>query len=285
MEIRLLSDEVYGDEFDIVVDELTDQYVTGQVRDADRDQMERYFFASPARREKLRIAAALQERQQVVRRPWLSSPGLRIAASILIIVGLTFAVRWALTDGESEFDKGMAAMKTGYSERRPIEPRISTLSYLPFPLTRGSAGNDQRKEDFRRAELHFAQAVREKPTPAAHHALGKAYLAEGKFDEAIREFEQSLNGSPNPAQVYNDLGVAWLEKNEFNRSLDSLNKALELDGNLLDALFNRALCYEKQSRVDDAKAAWNEYLKRDSTSPWADEARQHLIRLSITLIY
>ena len=52
--------------------------------------------------------------------------------------------------------------------------------------------------------------------------------------------------------------------------------ALQLDGNLLEALFNRALCYEKQSRSDEAKADWNEYLKRDSTSPWADEARRHL---------
>jgi len=286
VEVRLLSDPVYTEEFDVIVNELTDQYVAGAVESAERDQMERYFFASSARREKLRIAAALKERQQAeATKPWLSSPGLRIAASILIIVGLTLAVRWALTDGESEFDKGMVALQTGYRDRRPVEPRISTLSYLPFPLTRGSAVADQRKEDFRRAELHFAQAVREKPTPEAHHALGKAYLAQGKFDEAIKEFEQSLSGNQNPAQVYNDLGVAWLEKNEFNRSLDSFNKALEIDGNLLEALFNRALCYEKQSRTDDAKAAWNEYLKRDSTSNWAYEARQHLNRLSMTLIY
>jgi len=259
--------------------------VAGAVQGAERDQMEQYFFASSVRREKLRIAGALKERQQAGTKTWLSSPGLRIAASILIIVGVALAVRWVLTGGDSEFDKGMAALQTGYRERRPIEPRISTLSYLPFPLTRGSAGNDQRTEDFRRAELHLAQAVREKPTPEAHHALGKAYLAQGKFDEAIREFEQSLSGNQNPAQVYNDLGVAWLEKNEFNRSLDSFNKALELDGNLLEALFNRALCYEKQSRTDEAKAAWNEYLKHDSASNWAYEARQHLIRLNMTLIY
>jgi len=285
VEVRLLSDPVYTEEFDVIVNELTDQYVAGAVEGAERDQMERYFFASSARREKLRIAAALKERQQSRAKPWLPSQQLRIAASVLIVVGLTFGIFWRLKSGESEFDKGMAALQTGYRDRRPIEPRISTLSYLPFPLTRGSAVNDQRKEDFRRAELHFAQAVREKPTPEAHHALGKAYLAQGKFDEAIREFEQSLSGSQNPAQVYNDLGAAWLQKGDFNRSLDSFNKALQLDGNLLEALFNRALCYEKQSRTDEAKAAWNEYLKHDSASNWAYEARQHLIRLNMTLIY
>ena len=278
VEIRLLSDEVYGEEFDIVVDELTDQYVTGEVQGAEREQMERYFFASPARREKLRIAAALKERQpSVVTKPWVPSRELRIAASILIVVGLAFGIWWALAGGDSEFDKGLAALQTAYAGQRPFEPRVSALPYSTFSQTRGAADNDQSKDNLRRAQLHLEEAVRTKPTPEAHHALGKVYLAQGKFDDAIKEFEQSLSGNKNQAQIYNDLGVAWLQKGDSSRSIDSFNKALQLDGNLLEALFNRALAYEKQSRFDDAKTDWNEYLKRDSTSPWADEARRHLV--------
>jgi Tfp pilus assembly protein PilF len=179
----------------------------------------------------------------------------------------------------------MVALQTGYRDQRPIEPRVSELAYSRFGSTRGSALDEQRNNDLRRAQLHFEQAVREKPTPEAHHALGKVYLAQGKPDDAIREFEQALNGSRSQAQINNDLGAAWLQKGDFNRSLDSFNKALQLDGNLLEALFNRALCYEKQSRTDDAKAAWNEYLKHDSTSNWAYEAGQHLNRLNMSLIY
>lgn len=276
MEIRLLSDPVYTEEFDVVVDELTDEYVAGNVQGPERAQMERYFLAAPARQEKLRVAAALKERQHArANKRWLPSPELRIAASILILVGLTFGLWWALKSGESEFDKGLAALQTAYRGQRPIEPRVSTLPYSRFEQTRGS-DDDPTKDQLRRAELHLVQALKDEPTPEAHHVLGKAYLAQRKFDEAIREFEQSLNGNQNQAQVYNDLGVAWLEKGDFKRSLDSFNKALQLDGNLLEALFNRALCYEKQSRFDEAKADWNEYLKRDSSSPWADEARRHL---------
>lgn len=266
------------EEFDIVVDELTDQYVTGEVKGTEREQMERYFFASPARREKLRIAEALKERQTSVEpKRWVPSRELRIAASILIVVGLTFGVWYPLRSGESDFDKGLAALHTAYADERPIEPRVSALPYAYFQrTTRGSEEKDPRPDDLRRAQLHLEQAVREKPTPAAHHALGKVYLAQGKFDDAIREFDQSLSGNTNQAQIYNDLGVAWLEKRDYNRSIDSFNKALQLDGNSLEALFNRALAYEKQSRVEEAKAAWNEYLKRDSTSPWADEARRYL---------
>jgi len=280
-----LNDPVYGEEFDIAVDELTDQYVTGEVKGAEREQLERYFFAAPARREKLRIAAALKERQLAATKRWVPSRELQIAASILIVVGLAFGIWWALKSGESELDKGLRALQTGYREQRPIEARISALPYSRFSSVRGSETSNHTKEELRLAELHLAKAVRDKPTPEAHHALGKVYLAQGKFDQAISEFEQSLSGSRNQAEVYNDIGVAWMEKGEFNRSLVGFSKALELDGNLQDALFNRALCYERQSRFDDAKAVWNEYLKRDSTSPWADEARRHLIRLTMSLIY
>ena len=259
------------------MNELTDRYVAGEVQGAERAQMEQHFFAAPARREKLRIAAALNERQQTNRKRWLPSPELRIAASILIIVGLTFGIWYALRSGESEFDKGLAALQTAYSQQRPIEPRISALPHSSLASsTRGSKVDEQQKDRLRLAQLHLEQAVREKPTPEAHHALGKVYLAQGKFDDAIKELEQSLSGSRDQAQIYNDLGVAWLEKGDSSRSLDSFNKALQLDGNLLEALFNRALAYEKQSRFDEAKTNWNEYLKRDSTSPWADEARRHL---------
>jgi tetratricopeptide (TPR) repeat protein len=277
VEIRLLSDPVYVEEFDVVVNELTDDYVAGAVQGAERNQMERHFFASPARREKLRIAAALKERQQARAKSWLPSRELRIAASILIVVGLGFGVWWATR--ESEFDKGLLALQTAYREQRPIEPRVSELAYSSFNSTRGSTANDERAEHLRRAQLNLEQALREKPAPEAHHALGKVYLAQGKPDDAIKEFEQALSGSRSQAQIYNDLGAAWLQKGDFSRSLDNFNKALQLDGNMLEALFNRALCYQKQSRLEEAKAAWNEYLKRDSSSPWADEARGYLNRI------
>jgi tetratricopeptide (TPR) repeat protein len=278
----LLSDPDYGEEFDIVVDELTDQYVAGEVQGAERDQMAQYFFASPARREKLRVAAALKEHKQRVHRDkrWVPSTELKIAASILIVVGLALGVWWITRGRDADMEKGLAALQAAYRNQRPIEPRVSALAHSPFSSTRGREVGST-KDDLRRAELFLAQAVKDKPTPEAHQALGKVFVAQGKFDEAIKEFEESLPGNQNSAQVYNDLGVALLEKGDLNRSLESFNKALQLDGNLLEALFNRALCYQKLRRFEEAKEAWREYLKRDPSSPWAAEARDNLRLLEL----
>jgi len=278
VETRLLGDPQYSEEFDIMVDELTDQFVAGEIKGAERGEMERHFFAAPARRQKLRVAAALNEHQQHVRggRRWVPSRELKIAASILIVCGLAFGAWWLSRGDSDELNKGVLALQTAYRDQRPLEPRISALAHSPFAQKRGTGVDDSMKESLRLAYLHLAQAVKEKPTPAAHHELGKVFLAQGRFDEAIQQFDESLKADPNNAQTYNDLGVAWLQKGDFNRSLDNFNKALQLDPHLNEALFNRALCYEKQARPEAAQADWNEYLKRDSSSPWATEARQHL---------
>jgi tetratricopeptide (TPR) repeat protein len=278
VETRLLADPDYGEEFDIVVDELTDQYVAGEIQGAERAEMERHFFAAPARREKMRIAAALKEHKQHVRggKRWVPPRELRIAASILIVFGLAFGVWWISRSDSDELNKGLSALQAAYREQRPLEPRVSALAHSPFSQRRGPEVADSMKDTLRRAELHLEQAVKDKPTAEAHHALGKVFLAQGRFDEAIKEFDEALKANQNNAQIYNDLGVAWLEKGDFNRSLENFNKALQLDPHLNEALFNRALTYEKQSRSEAAKADWSEYLKRDSSSPWAAEARQHL---------
>ncbi len=42
------------------------------------------------------------------------------------------------------------------------------------------------------------------------------------------------------------------------------------------ARFNRALVIEQLSDPERAAGAWERYLAADASSPWADEARQHL---------
>lgn len=296
LEMRLLTEPEFAEEFDIAVDDLTDAYVTGEIQGEDRQRAERYFFRSADRQNKLKYALALKahKAQRSSQRNWWASPGLRAAASIILVFGVAFGIWQAVTD-KSELDKGMQALRTAYRDQRTIESRISALPYSEFSQTRGLDSDNPATDNLRRGKLHLTEAVKDNPTAAAHHALGQLYLAEHQFDLALKEFDAALREDPNNPRLYNDIGVTWLEKaslllsnetanspppqqaqEELNRCLDNLNKALQLDGNLLDAIFNRALCYEKQSRTEEAKAEWRNYLSRDSSSPWALEARRHL---------
>jgi CHAT domain-containing protein len=70
-----------------------------------------------------------------------------------------------------------------------------------------------------------------------------------------------------------------LRPDDLPRALAAADRARRLDPSLTEAWFNRALAASALSLTAEAKAAWSEYLKRDSTSAWASEARKRLQEL------
>src|SRR6185437_8428437 len=195
---------------------------------------------------------------------------------------------------QSDVDKGLIALNAAYREERSIEARISNLDYAPFSIKRsGQTTEKVNANELSRAELTLLEALKKNPTPAVHHGLGRVYLAKREFDTAIEHFDAAIKGDPNNAQIYADLGAAWLEKGkldtngsdpgkgmeELGHALENLNKALGINPNSLEALFNRALCEEQMTLYPQAENDWREYLKRDPKSPWAEEARRRLTAL------
>ena len=59
LELRLLTDPAYSEEFDTVVDEITDEYVNNELQGEERDRVEQYFLSSPERQQKLQFASEL----------------------------------------------------------------------------------------------------------------------------------------------------------------------------------------------------------------------------------
>jgi CHAT domain-containing protein len=302
IESRLLTEPEYQEEYDIVVNEITDDYVAGRFEGKELHQVEDYFFKSSARREKLGFALAIKQRaaEPIVGKKIEKSrfwPYLAIAAALLIAVGGGLYI-WRILSRNAEVDNGLVALQAAYRNERPFESRISNFNYAPYVSTRGQsdAGNIDQ-DSLHLAELKLLDAAKTNPTPASQYAFGKVCLAKKQFDEAIKWFDEALKGDPKSAQIYSDLGAAWLEKGkadveqgktdpsgtlagrgmeELGRSLENLNRTLDLDGSSLEALFNRALCHQHIQLPEKAEEDWREYLKRDATSPWANEARRGL---------
>src|SRR5437879_1908039 len=204
IERRLLTDDEFYEEVQIMEDELVDEYVNAELNADERRLFEENFLADPESRNKLRLGRVLDRHlsDQPLRvesksserplLPWtasLFSSPLRIAAFALIIAAVVFGA-WRIFFHQSEVDKGLLALNAAYREQRPVEARISKLDYAPFPVTRG--GPERLDALARnRAEAILSNAVIEKPMNAgAHHALGKVYLAKKQFDDAIKEFNE-----------------------------------------------------------------------------------------------
>lgn len=296
VELRLLSDAGFAEVFDAVEDELIEQYVDDELTAEERGRFEGYFLLAPERRTKLGVARALRSRS--VRKMPPATPArpssgfyLRLAACTLLVLGLGFG-GWRVFFYKSTVDQGMLALQAAYGGRGDIEARVTGLKQAPAAPQRGTAGRGDEIEQ-ERAGLLLRNAVRESPDAESHHALGKLYLLQREFDKAIDQFDEALRRAPLDARVHSDLGAALFERGklrssergrgegseDFARSIEHLKKALELDGTLLEAVFNRALVYQHQHLLPQAGEDWRRYLEADSTSLWADEARKNLRRL------
>ena len=67
IELQLLADSSFGEEFDTVVDELTDQYVRDELTDDERKRAEKYFLNTPVRQQKLEFAKELLSQAEAER--------------------------------------------------------------------------------------------------------------------------------------------------------------------------------------------------------------------------
>ncbi len=219
-------------------------------------------------------------------------PPWKLAAYGFLLLVIGFGA-WRIWFKPSEISQGLIALNQAYRQQRPLESRITGFDYAPFIVTRG----EEKTGDYvtlDEAEVMLRKAAREKNDAESLRSLGRLYLAKKEFDKAIEQLDQALKTLPavaqKDAQLHNDLGTALLEKShvskrrgdeqqsalEIGRSLDELNKAVEANPNLLEAVFNRALCRQIMGLQNQAIAGWNEYLQKDSNSRWAEEARQHL---------
>lgn len=84
VELRLLTDPVFVEEFDTIVDEIIDQYVSRELDPDERERVEKYFLTARERRDKVNFASVLRNYAHDSRRsestapvPVEQPPGLR----------------------------------------------------------------------------------------------------------------------------------------------------------------------------------------------------------------
>ncbi len=207
----------------------------------------------------------------------------RSAASIIALLVLSTLV-WMWFARGPNLDEGMRALKRAYAKQRPLEARLTGgFPYAPYIVHRGQEPDELDQAALTLAQGTFMKALARKETPEAHHAMGRFYLLKHDYEAALRHFKSALQKDPDNAHLESDIGVAYLQKAQsessplaFERAIQHFSRALELEPTLLEALFDRALCYQKMGRFSEARADWMKYLEQDATSPWASEVRHYL---------
>ncbi|MDQ3283328.1 MAG: zf-HC2 domain-containing protein [Acidobacteriota bacterium] len=224
------------------------------------------------------IQAELAAEDNVVRpdfrrkQPWVAVAS--IAAAAILAVLLIAPLRERLFGG-NEMSRLVAA--TEPMKEYPLHGRLSAdFPYKPAkPSYRGPAD-----EVFDSSAYKVMGELARLESGHDDHALGTATLLVGKVDDAVAPLERALQhatAEERPA-IANDLAAALLARGRFRSNARDHARALEL----LDGLWrtektaavawNRAVALTQLGRDAEAIRAWDEYLKLDAKSPWAQEA-------------
>ena len=193
-----------------------------------------------------------------------------------------------LWPGRSELTELVAAVGT----ERTIEPRLTGgFAYGPLverSVTRsGERGGDRLSPDLRIAALTLEKRLQGHREPSTLAAYAAGQLVTGQTDRAVSAFEEAARRVPKNARFQNDLSAAYLVRFKQKQDLEDVSKAVaaataatEIDPSFTEARFNLAIALESLSLRNEARKAWEAYLKIDSKSPWAQEAKRHLDALA-----
>jgi CHAT domain-containing protein len=128
-------------------------------------------------------------------------------------------------------------------------------------------------------------------SPVREHVTGLAYLLIGKEHEAVRALETAANATTE-GTVWSDLAAARYveavdmdDPSKLAGALVAADVAIERSPQLAEARFNRALVLERFGLRDQAREAWETYLRVDVAGPWADEAREHARSLAPVALF
>ena len=108
-----------------------------------------------------------------------------------------------------------------------------------------------------------------------HYHLGIAYKEMELFDYAISEFEQASASSSMKFDCYIMLGNCYMEKGDYNKSIEYYKRSSEIQGLSKEKLarlhFNLGLAYEGNGMVSEAIDTFNLVLKLDRSFAEAEE--------------
>jgi tetratricopeptide (TPR) repeat protein len=219
---------------------------------------------------------------------WLSVPRLAMAgASLLIVLGVGswLALHPPLYQSLFRRDQPAAAMELlarAYTEKRTIELRFAGAAYGPQRIARGPATSfTDRPTTLSKAEALIATQLESHPSdPAWLQAKGEADLLDGRYDPAVDALRRALQLEPNSPELLIDLATAYSQRaqqegrnEDFAAAYEHLSQALRIRADDPVALFNRAIVAEHQFLYHQALEDWDQYLRLDLSSQWAQEAR------------
>jgi hypothetical protein len=270
------------------------EYADHTLPEPDRVAIERHLAGCPDCRSALVVAVSFREQDEragvtsvvppvrVVpfRRRWVIATGVAVAAAaaLVLVVRPDLSPLFGRDAGRSPAMAQLVSALSASPTRAGVGRLTGGFAYAPPPsATRGTAGTTVDPA-VRIAAAALEARASSGGTPEDARALGVAYLAAEEVDRAIAPLADAATRAPGNPAFASDLAAAYLTRGvrdgnaaDLRLAVASADRALQLDPNLLEARFNRAMALAALPEPD--LDGLKDYAQRDA-GPWGDEARK-----------
>ncbi len=118
-----------------------------------------------------------------------------------------------------------------------------------------------------------------KGTAEWHLDQGNRLTGQGRYDEAIEEYNKAIEMAPEDADAYNNRGFAYVQKGELDQAIADFDKAIELDPELAEAYNNRGYAYYLKGEVAKAVSDFEKCIELSNDPRLVAKAQQLLDEL------
>lgn len=123
---------------------------------------------------------------------------------------------------------------------------IILISISSFAQSKRELNNDgvelYKTQKFSDAEVKFKKSLEKDPEMfQGHFNLGDAYYKQGRFDEAIQSYKNSLQfteDKENQSKVYHNIGNSLLKQQKYQESIGAYKNALKQNPDDLETKYN-----------------------------------------------
>ena len=112
-----------------------------------------------------------------------------------------------------------------YADRDELDQAIEDFNHA---IQRNPNFADTYRTPLDQAIKDFNQAIQRNPNlDKAYNDRGLAYIRKGDFNQAIEDFNHAIQRNPNFDKAYNHRGAAYTRKGDFNQAIEDYDKAIE----------------------------------------------------------
>lgn len=178
-------------------------------------------------------------------------------AELAQISDITLSVKFPLIS-ESQIQKpeGKRSLTIPFYPRsEQIKKTIERLIYLPPPPT---------------APVPETETLKNAAPPKTSEDWKKEadkFKVAGKLEEAIAAYQKAIDGDPNNANLYFDLGIVYYNAKRYQEAVAAYDKIIEKDPTLTNAYHNKALSLGKAGRFQEAVTTYKHYINLVPNEP------------------